>query len=131
MTQGILISSLYISCSAMLIVWLSLQVIKLRHRHKISIGNGNISELETAIAAQHNTIEYIPIMLLLLIAMEVNQVSVILIHLFGILILLGRSLHAKAMLTNNMALRVRAMQITIWTIILLAVANLFWLVSVF
>ena len=122
-----MISVIYASLCAFTIVWLSLLVIKIRHREKINIGDGNCVQLTIAMAAQSNAIEYIPIALLLLFALELNAAHIVIVHTFGIALVLSRVIHARAMLNENLVNRVRGMQITIWTIIGLALANLLYL----
>jgi uncharacterized membrane protein YecN with MAPEG domain len=41
-----------------------------------------------------NAVEYLPIALILLLILELNQTEPLLLHVFGILLLLGRVLHA-------------------------------------
>lgn len=120
-------SALYASLSAFIIVWLSLNVIKTRRERKISIGDGEDTRLRIAIAAQLNAVEYIPIALLLLILLEYNGANLVVVHIFGLLLITGRVIHASAILTENMNNRVRGMQITIWVLIGLAIANLLFL----
>lgn len=120
-------SAIYASLGALLIVWLSLRVIKLRHRERVSLGDGGNEELRGAIAAQANAVEYIPIGLLLLFALEYNHAPLLLVHALGITLLTGRAVHAYALLGTQLELRVRGMQITLWTIIVLALANLGYL----
>ena len=119
-----MISSLYAALSALLIIWLSLRVIKFRHSTKVSLGDGGKSELQTAIRAQGNATEYIPISLILLLLLELNEAHFTLIHVGGIAILAGRLVHARGLLTGGIRYRVLGMQITIFTLIGLAVANL-------
>ncbi len=120
-------SALYASLSAILICWLSLNVIKKRRKYRVSIGDGGNEELSTAIAAQLNAIEYIPIALLLLFALEYNQASIWIVHLFGVALIVGRTIHAHNLLSENLKGRVLGMQITIYTIIGLAVLNIVFL----
>ena len=120
-------SVIYASLSAFTIVWLSLHVIKTRHREKVSIGDGGLEKLRASMAAQSNAVEYIPITLLLLFALEFNSAPLAIVHAFGIALVVGRVIHARAMLTENLGARVRGMQITIWTIIGLALTNLVYL----
>jgi len=110
-----------------LIVWLSLNVIKHRRVNKISVGDGGNEVLEVSMAAQSNAVEYIPITLLLLFALELNNANVFLIHAFGILLLLGRVLHARGLLIGNLRLRVRGMQLTLYTMLGLAAVNFIYL----
>jgi hypothetical protein len=120
-------SAIYASLSAFLVVWLSLNVIKVRRAKQVSVGDGGDDELKTAMAAQSNALEYLPISLLLLFALEYNGAFLILVHTLGIVLLIGRLIHAKAMLTSDLQRRVLGMQITIWVIIGLAIANLFFI----
>jgi uncharacterized membrane protein YecN with MAPEG domain len=121
-----MISAIYAAISAFLMVWLSLAVIGVRRQQKVSIGDGNNAELKVAMAAQLNAVEYIPITLLLLFAVESNGASWWLIHVFGIALVIGRLLHAVAIRSHNLRWRVIGMQVTIFTIIGLAIANLFY-----
>ncbi len=120
-------SAIYASLSAFLICWLSLNVIKKRRENSVSIGDGGNEELKTAIAAQSNAIEYVPITLLLLFALEYNAANIWIIHLFGVALITSRVIHARNLLSNNLSGRVLGMQITIYTIIGLAVLNIVYL----
>ena len=121
-------SAIYASIGAFIIVWLSLGVIKVRRTKRISLGDGNDEDLKTAIAAQMNAVEYIPITLLLLFALEYNNAHLILVHILGILFIVGRIIHAKGMLSSALGTRVLGMQITLWTIIGLAIFNILYLI---
>ena len=120
-------SVIYASLAAFLMVWLSLKVIKIRRSNKISIGDGGIDDLTIAIAAQSNAVEYIPISLLLLFALEYNQANMLAIHLLGAALIIGRIVHAKGLLSSNLKQRVLGMQITIYTLLALASANFIYL----
>ena len=120
-------SVIYATFCAFIIVWLSLNVIRIRRRERVSIGDGGNEQLRVSMAAQFNATEYIPITLLLLFALEFNGASLAIVHAFGIALVAGRIIHAHAMLKENLETRVRGMQITIWTIIGLALPNLVYL----
>lgn len=119
-----MISSLYASLLALLIVWLSLHVIKLRRAKKVRLGDGGEPELQIAIRAQGNATEYIPISLILLVLLELNGAQSALVHLGGVAVLTGRLLHARGLLTESHRYRVLGMQVTIFTLIGLTLANL-------
>lgn len=119
-----MISSFYAGALALLIVWLSLQVIKARRSKKVSLGDGGEPELRTAIRAQGNAVEYIPISLILLVLLEMDGAHAALLHVGGVGMLAGRLLHAKGLLTNSLRYRVLGMQWTINTLIGLALCNL-------
>lgn len=119
-----MISSLYAGLLALLIVWLSLRVIQLRRSKGVSLGDGGEPELFLAIRAQGNATEYVPISLLLLLLLELGRTNTVLIHLGGIAILAGRLLHARGLLTASLRYRALGMQVTIITLMGLALANL-------
>lgn len=122
-----MISVIYASIAAFLICWLSLNVIRTRRKFRISIGDGDNSELKTAIAAQFNAIEYIPIALLLLYALEYNNAYLLFVHVFGLSLIIGRIIHAKGILSGHLKRRVLGMQVTIYTIIGLGITNFLYL----
>jgi len=123
-----MITSLYAALLALLIVWLSLRVIKLRQAKKVGLGDGGEAELQIAIRAQGNATEYVPISLILLVLLELNKAHIALVHCGGIAILAGRLLHARGLLTKSSRYRVLGMQVTIFTLIGLASANLAYVV---
>ncbi|SJM89591.1 MAPEG family protein [Crenothrix polyspora] len=123
-----MISSIYAALSALWIVWLSFGVIKVRRAKQVKLGDGNEPELQAAIRAHGNATEYIPISLILLVLLDVNKAPGLLIHVGGCLIVAGRIVHAKALLSDNLQFRVLGMQITLITIVVLAFANLIYFV---
>ena len=122
-----MISALYIVLSAIIIGQLSMNVIKVRRQYKISIGDGSNHALQLAICAQTNAVEYLPIGMLLLISLEFNAANNLIIHALGITLLVGRIMHAKAMLADNLKRRVIGMQITFYTLLAMAVMNMGYL----
>jgi uncharacterized membrane protein YecN with MAPEG domain len=122
-----MITSIYASLSALLIVSLSVAVIKLRRKNRVSVGDGGNEELQLAIRAHSNALEYIPITLLLLLTLELNGAPKILIHVLGATLLIGRILHAMGLPAKDLKKRVLGMQITIYLLIGLAVLNILFL----
>ena len=122
-----MITSLYASISALLIVRLSLSVIKLRRKNRISVGDGGNEELQLAIRTHSNAVEYIPIVLLLLLTLELNGAPKILIHLMGATLIIGRIIHSIGLPAKNLQKRVLGMQITIFLLIALALLNILFL----
>ena len=117
-------SVLYAILSSIWICWLVLQVVKARRKHKIAYGDGENVELQIAKSAHGNAVETIPIMLILLFALEINQAALWLVHLLGISLLIARLIHGRGLLSQQLKLRVLGMQLTIFVIIFLIVANL-------
>jgi len=117
-------SAIYASLASFLMIGLSINVIKKRRSNKVSMGHGGHKELKIAIAAQLNAVEYIPIALLLLFSLDFNKANILMLHILGLSLIIGRVIHAKGMLSSNLNMRVIGMHITIYTIISLAVINL-------
>lgn len=123
-----MITPIYASLSALLIVKLALSVIKLRRKNRVSIGDGGNEALQLAIRAHANAVEYIPITLILLLMLELNEAPKILIHVLGATLLIGRILHALGLPAKDFKKRVLGMQITIYLLIGLAVLNIVFFV---
>ena len=122
-----MITSIYASLLTLLVVRLSISVIKLRRKNRISVGDGGIEELQLAIRTHSNAVEYIPIALLLLLTLELNGATKILIHLLGATLMIGRIIHSMGLSAKNLQKRVLGMQITIYLLIALAILNIvFW-----
>ena len=122
-----MITSIYASLSALLIVKLALSVIKLRRKNRVSVGDGGIEELQLAIRTHANAVEWVPITLLLLLTLELNGAPPILIHALGATLLIGRILHAMGLPEKDFKKRVLGMKITIYLLIALAILNILFL----
>ena len=88
------ITGLYAALAALLIVLLALRVILRRKAAGIGIGDGGDHELAKRVRAHANAVEYLPIGLLLLLVLELDQTEPVLVHAFGITLVVGRMLHA-------------------------------------
>lgn len=119
-----MITALYASLCALLIVKLSLGVIAVRRQCKIRLGDGGDEELQAAIRAQGNATEYIPITLILMFMLENIVVYNWIIHLAGITLLTGRIIHAIGIKNNDLKKRVLGMKITLYLIIALSILNI-------
>lgn len=91
------VTPLYAALCGLLLLMLSVRVILLRGRHQVQFGDGGHVDLMRAIRAQGNFTEYAPLLLFLLFLLELSrQAPHWALHLLGVLILLGRVLHALA-----------------------------------
>ena len=70
------------------------------------------------------------ITLLLLLTLELNGAPQILVHILGTILIIGRIIHAIGLTAKDLKKRVLGMQITIYTIISLAILNIVFLVFV-
>ena len=89
------VTMLYAALLGILLVILSWGVSKVRLRERVSLGAGEVSDLESAIRAHGNFIEYVPFALILLILAESAVAHSWLLHTLGGSLLAGRLLHAR------------------------------------
>ncbi|QFU24741.1 MAPEG family protein [Shewanella eurypsychrophilus] len=92
--MSVVISGLYISITAILVVALAMRVVKLRRKHKIGIGDADNRELQLATRVHANLVENAPIAMVLLIVAELNGLSAVFLHVLGVTWVIGRFLHA-------------------------------------
>jgi len=111
-----------------LLVMLTLKVVALRRSEKISVGDGDNKELLKAIRAQGNLTEFAPVGLILIACAEYNGVPDILLALIALAFVVGRIIHPVGMRDgSSFALRVRGMQLTLVSILVLGAVNILWL----
>ncbi|MGE6651411.1 MAPEG family protein [Shewanella colwelliana] len=92
------VSGLYIAITAIMAVYLTLRVIKLRRKFSIGIGIGigvaGNEPLRLADRVHGNLLENAPIAMGLLLVAELNGLPALYIHTIGIVWLIARVLHA-------------------------------------
>ena len=92
-----MISGIYAGLCGVLLLLLSAQVVGLRRKFQVGIGSGGQEELQRAIRVQAYFIEYTPITLVLLVLAELQGASPWLLHATGLLLVVGRALHATGL----------------------------------
>ncbi|MDC0931188.1 MAPEG family protein [Methylophilaceae bacterium] len=123
----LLITAFFSSILALIFYKLSINVIRLRRKYKVSLGSSKKhKDLEQAIRAHGNLSEFLPIGLILLACLEVNHLPKIVVFMCGLFFLIGRYLHATSFLKGEIdsSNRVLGMKITHWSIILMAILNI-------
>lgn len=90
----LLISGLYISLTALLMIFLAYRVIRLRRKHKIGLGSAGNETLELASRVHANLLENAPITMILLVVAEMNGTQGATLHSLGTLWIVSRLLHA-------------------------------------
>ena len=123
----LLITAFFSSILALIFYKLSINVIRLRRKYKVSLGSPKKhKDLEQAIRAHGNLSEFLPIGLILLACLEINHLPKIVVFMCGLFFLIGRYLHATSFLKEeiNSSNRVLGMKITHWSIILMATLNI-------
>ena len=128
----LIITSIFASILAILFLRLSFAVIALRRKNKIALGSGANADLERAIRAQGNFAEYVPINLILMACLEVNLAPWWLFVPLGVLLVIGRVIHAIGINQPppEFSKRVLGMQCTFFAMIGFIAANLGWAIYV-
>lgn len=88
------VTSLYAALAALLLLVLAMRVVQARWRARVGLGDGGDRDLGCRIRAHANASEYLPIALLLLLLLEVGGTAAVVLHVFGVLLLVARVLHA-------------------------------------
>ena len=92
-----IVTPLYAALLALWFILLSLRVIELRGRHRVSIGDGDRPDLRRAIRGHANFAEYAPLALLLLLILELSRFSIYIVHVLGAVLVIARLLHGYAL----------------------------------
>ena len=82
-------TALYAGILALLLMYLSFGVIKLRKSQRVSIGDGGNEDLKRAMRVQANCAEYAPISLILIALVEATGWSLWFVHGLGIALVAG------------------------------------------
>lgn len=130
-----MITPIYAALLGLMLIALSVNVIQGRWHFKIGLGNAKNIEMKRRTRAQANLAEYAPIFIILLGFAEQHHLWHWAVHLFGLIFLLGRIMHAYSLLKaeiykDNQIMakpvwRIRGMLCTFSTIVLLAFILLF------
>ena len=106
--------------------WLSWRVIQARGRAQVLLGDGQDAALQRAMRVHGNFAEYVPLILLLMLANELAGAPAPLLHAAGLATLAGRGLHLGAIggETHRYRLRVAAMLLTFLALVVLAAGAL-------
>ena len=88
------IAAFYTGLLAVLLLVLALRIIRLRWKLRVGIGDGGDRMMLRAVRAHGNAAEYVPITLLLLLAVELNHGNPLLLHACGVVFVGSRVLHA-------------------------------------
>ncbi len=108
------VAGVYIAINILMLVWFGLRVVARRFRGKISMGDGGSDDLARAIRVHGNASEYVPPMLVGLLALAFLDAPVWALHALGIGFTLGRVMHAFGMSGAPLILRQLGMLLT-WT----------------
>lgn len=102
------VTALYAGLLTLVFVVLSFRVIFVRRSHQVSMGDAGDKELSKRIRVHANFAEYAPLGLILLGIAELSKTSIYVLHAIGVLLLVGRLLHAYGMSQTPQIMALRA-----------------------
>ena len=123
------ITSLYAALLALLFLILSVRVILTRRQERVPVGDGGNPRLCRVIGVHNNFAQYVPFALLLMTFVELAPAPILLVHVLGLLLLVGRILHAWGLSRENFRLRSAGITLTL-VVIGLAAVYLLWVALV-
>lgn len=88
------VTGIYAALATLIVLALAARISMRRHGQHIGIGDGGDRDLFRRIRAHANALENLPLALLLLLLLELNQTRPAWLHAFGIALIAGRILHA-------------------------------------
>lgn len=106
------VACVYIAINILMLVWFGIRVVARRFRGKISMGDGGSDDLARAIRVHGNASEYVPPMLVGLLALAFLEAPIWALHALGIGFTLGRIMHAFGMSGAPIILRQLGMVLT-------------------
>ena len=99
---------LYAGLNALIAVWLSVRVVRLRRSRSLSLGDGGQPDAQRAIRAHGNFVEYAPLGLVLVTLIALTGAPPLAVHLLGLCLTAGRLCHAWHFVSANPTLTTRA-----------------------
>ena len=117
----------YAAILGLLFIFLSKRVINTRRKERVAIGDGGNPRMQRAIAVHNNFAQYVPLALLLLAFLEMQQDSTILIQILCAALLIARLVHAYGVSQQqeNFRFRIAGMLTTFGVIGLTALSLLY------
>lgn len=88
------VTSLYAGLATLLIIGLAARIPPMRRRYRVGIHSGQNETLARAIRVHGNAVENVPLGLLLLALLELQDVSATLLYVTGGVLMAGRLIHA-------------------------------------
>ncbi|KJZ19814.1 MAPEG family protein [Loktanella sp. S4079] len=90
------ITAIYAAFISLIYLTLTIRVIAMRRALKISLGDKDNPAIRQRIRSHANFAEYAPMGIILVAIIELNGGAAWIVHLFGLMVLLGRASHAAA-----------------------------------
>lgn len=95
--QSVPVTAIYVGLNALLTLALALMVVRGREKHSVRIGSGGNEDMEKAVRAHGNNVEYVPIALIMIAVLELMSAPAALLHGLGAALTVGRLAHAQGL----------------------------------
>jgi uncharacterized protein len=118
------ITGLYAALATLLVMVLMVRVMLHRRRSGVGIGDGGDHELARSIRAHGNALESLPLALLLLLLLELNQTQPLWLHVFGSVLIVARIAHAFGLSRSSAYSSGRAIGTALTVLVVLLMAAL-------
>lgn len=96
-----------------LLLVLSILVVRKRQLHRVALGDGGIPDLARAIRTFGNATEYVPAGMATLALFAVLDAAPVVVHMLGVMLFVGRVIHAVGLWRSGEATLARAVGVTI------------------
>lgn len=115
-----MITGFYAAVFALIQVFLTLNVVKVRRSEQVSLGDGGVDVLTRNIRAHGNFVETVPMAIALMLIAELSGSPLWCIHILGVLMVVARSLHyiGVTMGTGHGKFRAQGMRVTVLVFVL-------------
>jgi hypothetical protein len=122
-----IITAFWAGLLAVLGFLLALNVVRLRQKHHVGIGDGGKDDLARAVRVFGNFAEYAPLCLTLIALLEMTGSTRWLIHVMGAALFVGRAAHAWGLAHSSGESPGRLVGMTLtWLVLLAAGLTLIW-----
>ena len=119
--SSVAVVTFYAGILGLICLVLAVLVVRQRGKTKTGLGTGGHLALEQSIRVHANFVEYVPLILILMLLLELSGLAPVWLHVMGISLVVGRVLHAWGLSGNPNESLGRAAGITLtWLTLLVA-----------
>jgi uncharacterized membrane protein YecN with MAPEG domain len=132
LSQPLSIVAIYAAINALIMLVLGMLVVRARVKTRTEIGDGNDPAMIGPLRAHANNTETVPMAIVLLLVLYALGEGAVMLHIIGILLTLGRLLHAFG-LSRSIGTsigRFGGMVLT-WLAYIIAIADVLWLACMY
>ncbi len=116
------VTSIYAALLGFIFFAITMRVAQYRRKNRLSLGDGGDKAFATIVRGHGNFIETVPIALILILLLELQSASTIVLHLLGIALVCGRVFHYLQLTgtVKPLIFRVIGMVLTLSTVLVAA-----------